>query len=277
MIDIPNYLSNNKVIEKHNLLDPQKRFEFIQSFNDNIIPIISFHYTNNLKESKKNNIKFFKLIFKNYENFAIRLFTDTTYISEDKDIFENIMLFFEDEIKERSFLILDVNQKTKKDINSIINYNIKKTILINDILNNGSHQKEIEKENFYCLEINNSLLSLSKELKCEYGDYTVVDKIPKYEEDEKKGFILYTPYLYYTTKSGNICKFKGKKAGDMSEYKRLCTQIVHHPDYEKDHCNTCKDIFKLYKGEDIKYKAGATWKHRMITHHITTMAELLND
>jgi hypothetical protein len=280
MIDIPNYFSNNQVIEKYSLLDPQKRFEYIQTFNDNIIPVISFYYTSELKESKKNNIKFFKLIFKNYSNFAIRLFTDTTYIRDDLEMFENIFLFYEDELKERIYLILDINENSEKIIREILNnYKLEKIILSGDILNENLTIKEKEEnKNFNCTKIKNLILKKAAELNCEYSDYTVVDKIPKYNDEEKiEGFILYKPYLNYTLKNGDICKFVSNKAGDMTEYKKLCKEIINYPNFNPNHCKTCNDIYKLAHGEDLKYKAGATWKHRMITHHITTMVNLLNN
>ncbi|WP_281952020.1 beta family protein [Nitrosophilus kaiyonis] len=286
MIDIPNYM-NNKVIDKYDLIDPRNRIDFFVNFkkeyNNNMIPILSFYYTDNMKKSIKDNITVLNGLLNEFDEIGIRILTDKTFKKDDIEILENIDIFMNGILK-KIYIILEFSQSTVNELKYFFdNFEIdkfKKVIVTGEIHTADSF---LENDELQCTLFKNKLLDLVHLLKekysskqIEYGDYTVVDKINQFEDEVREGPVFYVPFLRWTTKHGDICKYTAQTVGNMEQYKDLCKLIIKHPDFDQNHCSTCKDIYTLANGGDINYKAGGTWKHRMITHHITTMADYLD-
>lgn len=292
-IDIPTY-TKNSVYEMYELNQPSSKFDFFVAiedyFNSNgyksFTPIISFDYNHkSIRSSIRKNIQFVKLIAEYFDNFAIRMFSDYSYKNDDINLADQVLSFYGDEILERCHFIFDTDSDTfshafnfaKELEEDELFTNI---ILLGESFNNKSRLKRENQhdilENLQIKRVDYFKEHLSDKFNIEYADYTITDKIQsKIELEEGQGF-LYYPFINYTIENGNQCKFTAAEKGNYEQYEGLCQDIIKEiSNFSSSHCEACEFIQNIANGEDgLKFKAGATWKYRMIAHHITMMAKL---
>ncbi|MDX4069151.1 beta family protein [Aliarcobacter skirrowii] len=287
-IDTPTYLYN-ELYDYFGLEDIETKHKFfleIKKIFDKEIdftPVISFDYAyESEKKSYKENIKFFKKMLNDFDNLAIRIFANETFSSSDELLISQIYDFLGDELENKYItLIIEVSKKNKSKVLSLLKeiteeYTINQITLVGEAFNNDSRHSTAEVydriKNHHLL----NFLEIQKSLNSEfvYADYTLADKIPsKIEIDPLKGF-LYYPFIKFTTEDGNMCYFSAESKGRYEQYKSLCTSIIEKiNNYSIEHCSTCKFIKDVSSGTIDKFRAGSTWKYRMIAHHISTMAD----
>jgi|GEM_PF-6312418 len=284
-IDLPTYLYN-ELYDYFELKEVDNKCNFFlkikEVFKKDIffIPAVSFDYSyDNEKKSYKENIKFFKKMLKEFDNLAIRIFANNTFKNNDKALLSQIYDFLGDELENKNItIIIEVFNNNLIEILDILKeitseYKINQITLLGEAFNNNSRKKTKEIydriKNYHL--INFLELQKSSQLKFIYADYTLVDKIPT-KIDTEQGF-LYNPFIKFTTEDGNMCHFSAQEKGNYHQYKDLSRLIIEKVrNYSSEHCLSCKFIQDVEKGISNKFKAGAVWKHRMIAHHITTMA-----
>jgi hypothetical protein len=292
-IDIPTYLNNN-VYEMFELNSVDSKFNFFVAIENyfkekaykDFTPVISFDYNyRSIRTSIRKNIKFVKLIAEHFDNFAIRMFTDYSYKNDDINLTDQLISFYGDEILDRCHFILDTDSDT---FSHAFNFTKElqedelkmKVILLGVPFSNKSRLKRENQhdilENVQIRRVDYFREHLDDDFEIEYADYTIADKIPsKIELEEGQGF-LYYPFINYTIDDGNQCKFTAAEKGNYDQYEGLCKDITEEiSNFSISHCEACDFIKRVAdKEKDIKFKAGATWKYRMIAHHITMMAKL---
>ncbi len=292
-IDLPAYLYN-QIIDIFSLQNHKNKFDFFIKLNDIIkkkslhpfTPVISFDYSHDTRrESYKQNISFAKKIIDHFDNFAIRIFTDSFFKDDDYNLLWQLYDFLPQEMEQKATLIIDIDKSTEKLSMDTIGelekegVKIKKIILSGEVLKNNDrlstpftydrlHNKHLERFKIIVDSFRDKSIF-------NYSDYTLVDKIPsKIELEPDQGF-LYYPFIKYTTEDGNICMFTADNKGDYKQYKELCEKVIREiRSFDEKHCSTCSFIKDVADGKIEKFKAGSTWKYRMITHHITSMAKL---
>jgi hypothetical protein len=297
-IDIPTYVSINDVIEDFSLNNADTKYNFFlhietyfksKKFKE-FSPVISFDYTyGNQRESYKENIKFVKKIINHFSTFAIRIFSDSSFKKDDIDLINQIYSFLGDEIQGKCTIIIDTDNHTVNEVIPVIK-EITEEYSINQLIFAGEAFliKNRSSTSYECSRINNHHFKRVKSFtqtfsdkdisvgSINYADYTLLDKIQsKIEIDPEKGFSYY-PFIKYTTEDGNLCMFTADNKGDYEQYSELCIRIkknIKH--FSREHCTACAFIDDIALGIDgLKYKAGGTWKYRMISHHITSLAML---
>jgi len=290
-IDIPSYL-NNQIINNFNLDDGYEKYNMFKELNDlansngckDFIPIISFGYNHPTeRKSNKENIKFAKKIIENFDNFAIRIYSNYSFRSDDYNLLWQLYDFFGDEITRRATLIFDIDNFTMEYTYKLIKeiqdeFYIKHIVLAGEVLKGNDREylnepydrlsnKHLERYKYFLNTFNGETLDI------DYADFTLTDKIPsKLEIDPEKGFSYY-PFIKFTTEDAKLCMFTANEKGDYSQYKDLCEEVVKGiRGFSSEHCKTCKFIQDVANGEKLKFKAGSTWKYRMIGHHITALS-----
>lgn len=286
-IDVPTYIYNDvyEYFELKNIENKHKLFLTIKNLtkdNMSFIPVISFDYSyENEKISYKENIKFLKKMLKDFDNLAIRIFSNETFKNNDEILLSQIYDFLGEELSDKNItLIVEINKNNKIRIINLLEeitseYKINQITLVGESFNNDSRLPTVDVydriKNIHLL----NFLDFKKsfDINLVYADYTLVDKIPsKIEIDPSKGF-LYYPFIKFTTDDGNMCYFSADAKGNYHQYKNLAQSVVSKiTKYSQQHCSTCKFIKDVANGDCEKFKAGSTWKYRMIAHHITTMA-----
>jgi len=288
-IDLSQY-TNNDVIGMFELDDAQKKYNFfiqLRKYFESkeykpFTPVISFDYSHETqRKSFRDNIKLIRKIESNFEHFAIRIFSDATYISNDVDLLSQIFAFYDDELE--CDIILDTDKLTTQPsldiVKNLTNEKIQNNlILIGECFFNEHRIKtdgmcdhiknhHLERFNYFCNSVSGANLS--------YADYTLTTKIQsKLELEEGQGF-LYYPFLNYTNSDGSMCKFTADTKGNYHQYQELCQRVIANvSDFSVSHCDTCRFIQDVANDDIEKFKSGGTWKHRMISHHITSMAHL---
>lgn len=289
-IDVPTYLENEfyKYFELDNIENKYELFleakNIFEAKDCTFVPVISFDYSyDSEKKSYRENIKILKKIMKTFDNFALRIFSNDTFRKNDEILISQIFDFLGDELEEKNItVIIDINKKNRTYALEILDetiyeYNINQITLIGEAFNNDSRAPTANTydriKNHHLINFNNFKNFTDKKLV--YGDYTLVDKIPnKIEIDPLKGF-LYYPFIKFTTEDGNMCYFSAKERGNYHQYQGLCDLVIKEiREYSEEHCTTCKFIKDVAEGKITKFKTGATWKYRMIAHHVTTMSKL---
>lgn len=293
LIDIPSYL-NNDITKAFNLNDAESKFKFFLDLNNlfksknykDFVPVISFDYSyGSQRQCFKENIKFAKKIIENFDKFSFRLFSDSAYRKDDMSLFDQINAFYDDEMEGKYSLIYDCNNglslnENKKVITTLYNdYKINEFILVDEAFSNATQDRV--GTDFQFDRVKNKHLKHFYQLKNElnynlsYSDYTLVEKIQsKLEIDPDKGF-LYYPFIKFTTEDGNLCRFAADEKGKYEQYGELCRRIKNEiRNFSSQHCDACDFINKIVNNEDVKYKAGSTWKYRMIAHHIESISML---
>lgn len=293
-IDIPSYLEN-EVINNFNLQSGSKKYNFFEKLNEiaiekeceQIVPVISFDYFyNTQRKSNKENIEFFKKITNKFKKFAIRIYSNNIFKNNDNSLLWQLYDFMPDAMN-KAILIIDIDNFTidyaKDTIKEINNeFTINKIIFVGEVLKNTpriktdfSYDRLSNKhlENFNILKKDLDDLDLD----IEYADFTLTDKIPsKIEIDPDKGF-LYYPFIKYTTEDGKICMFSAEEKGNYHQYQTLCEKIIEEiRGFNTLHCKACEFIQQVARGDKDKFRAGATWKYRMIAHHITSLSNLFS-
>lgn len=296
-IDLPTYCDNeiledftlnNAETKYHFFIELQKHFESkdLKSF----IPVVSFDYSyGSQRESYKENMKFSKKIISHFNEFAIRLFSDSSFKTNDIDLITQIYVFLGDDIQDKCTIIVDTDLHTTNEVIPTIeeisqDYKLKKLVIAGEAFETQNKTKT----EYACNRIRNHHLRRYEHLKevlktknileteIDYADYTLLDKIQsKIEVDVEKGFAYY-PFIKYTTEDGNLCMFTADKAGSYEQYEELCQRVKEKiRKFSSSHCETCTFINDVASGVDgLKYKGGGVWKHRMIAHHITTLSML---
>lgn len=287
-IDIPTYLYN-ELYDYFELVDVTNKYNFFlkikEIFDKNIYftPVISFDYSyESEKKSYKENIKFFKKMLNDFDNLAIRIFANETFSSSDEILLSQIYDFLGDELEDKHItLIVEVSKKNKSKIFDVLKeiteeYKINQITLVGEAFNNDSRHPTLD---VYDRIKNHHLINFleiqkSFDLNFVYSDYTLVDKIPnKIEIDPLKGF-LYYPFIKFTTEDGNMCYFSAESKGNYHQYQDLSKLVISKiKNYSVKHCSTCQFIEDVANGIFPKFRAGSTWKYRMIAHHISTMAD----
>lgn len=295
-IDLPTYVENEiiDVVDMDNADDKMDFFKGLESYFraeqfKQFIPVISFDYNyRSRKKSYRENIAFALLIVEHFDNFALRLFTDLSFKDDDilllKDMYEALGNY---DFENRMTLIFDIDKSNTDEVSDTIDFilskhPIKKIILAGEAFNNPSRTRTSYKydriKNHHLLRVKNlqTLLSVENVKSVEYADFALLDKIPsKIEIDPDKGF-LYYPFIKFTTDDGNMCMFTADEKGKYEQYQELCKRIVKEiKKFSINHCSTCKFIDDVANGDHSKFKAGSTWKYRMIAHHITEMSIFL--
>ncbi len=290
-IDIPTYI-NNEVYKHFDLNIIENKHEFFLKIKNIFIenkiyftPVISFDYSyENEKKDYKENIRFLKKMLKDFDKLAIRVFSNDIFKNNDEVLLSQIYDFLGDELSNKDItLILEVSKTNKSKILDILKeitleYTINRITLAGEAFNNDTRQYTVygydRIKNTHLL----NFLELKQNIAIDfiYADYTLVDKIPnKIDIDPQKGF-LYYPFIKFTTDDGNLCYFSANEKGNYHQYKDLCSLVISKiTNYSINHCLTCKFINDVSLGNCEKFKAGGTWKYRMIAHHITTMADYL--
>lgn len=294
-IDLPTYVEN-EIIDIADMENSEDKIEFFKTLDayfktekfKDYIPVISFDYNyRTKKKSYKENISFINLIIENFDSFALRLFTNAdTYLDDDFALIKEMYNTFKDyDFKNKVTFIFDVDKTNISKVSETLNFilskhKIIKLILVGEAYNNKSRMRTTYNfdriKNHHLERVEN----LKKEFlsnidQVEYADFALLDKIPsKIEIDPEKGF-LYYPFIKFTTEDGNLCMFTADEKGNYEQYQELCKRIIHEMrTFSTAHCSTCQFINDVAAGDHSKFKAGATWKYRMIAHHITSMSEL---
>lgn len=297
-IDFPTY-ADNDALNVFELYYAQDKFDFLitleQYFTSKgympFIPVISFDYNySSQRESYKENIKLVKKISDHFSNgFAFRIFSDSSFKNEDKDLISQSYAFLDEDITEKCHLIIDCDKNIFTEAIPVIRelhddgYHIKNIILAGEAYN-GSIRIET---GIFCDRIGNAQIKRVENIKTQlalndihidsinYADFSLLEKIQsKIEVDPDKGF-LYYPFIKYTTEDGNLCMFTADTKGNYHQYEELCRRVranIHT--FSDTHCDSCKFISDVAAGNIENFKAGSTWKHRMIAHHITALAML---
>ncbi|MGM0520448.1 MAG: beta family protein [Campylobacterota bacterium] len=290
-IDLPTYTFND-FIDSHKLTDPKSKVNFFkelkQYFDDEkftlFTPVISFDYSYSTEqETDKNNLKYVNLLLKAFNKIAIRVFAYPLNRKDDFRLLNTIFALLDEDELENITLIIDTDQIPESEIldaaEIAINENANKIILAGEAFNYSNKFRT----SYQCGRIKNKHLSYYKDLvekidyqKVAYADFTLLEKVqPTLDIDPDKGFAYY-PFIKYTTEDGNLCMFTADERGKYYQYKDLCDRVIYNIDnYNKSHCDACTFIYEVTIGEKSRYKAGATWKHRMIAHHITVMSTLV--
>lgn len=298
-IDIPIYL-DNELVHEFNLNNLTHKFNFYKSlkkyFDDNgykmFIPVISFDYSNNPQnQSYKDNLKYAKNMIDHFKIVSFRLCSDATYKNDDLFLINNLTTLLYDKLENVTIIFDYENCKDEKIIQVVSE--ISMDIKLNQIILVGEAFKSLKrtKTDYLCDRIKNSLIDTFNNVKyrlniqqnhqipISYGDFTLVDKIPtSLDIDPEKGF-LYYPFIKFTTEDGNLCFFTAKEKGNYEQYSELASSIVSKiTNFQQNHCDACKFIYDIATNSNhgLKYKGGGVWKHRMIAHHITTMANVSN-
>lgn len=297
-IDLPTY-TDNDALNMFELYYAQDKFNFLLTLEQYFIskgympfiPVISFDYSYaSQRESYKENIKMVKKISAHFtDGFAFRVFSDSSFKNEDKDLISQSYAFLDEDIIEKCYLIIDCDKQTFSDTLPLIKelyddeFPIKNIILAGEAYN-GSIKKETE---ILCGRIENIQLKRVQYIKTQlslhdihidsinYADFSLLEKIQsKIEIDPDKGF-LYYPFIKYTTEDGNLCMFTADTKGNYQQYEELCRRVMANiHSFSVTHCDTCQFISDVAAGSIDSFKAGSVWKHRMITHHITALAML---
>ncbi|ALV24569.1 putative protein (beta protein domain) [Campylobacter iguaniorum] len=293
-IDIPSYLEN-EIINNFNLKSGSEKYNFFEKLNEiaiekeykQIVPVISFDYFyDTQRKSNKENIEFFKKITNKFNKFAIRIYSNNIFKNNDNLLLWQLYDFMPDIMNNAIFIMdidnstIDYAKDTIKEINS--EFDINKIIFAGEVLKNTpriktdfSYDRLSNKhlDNFNILK--KSLDSLNLDI--EYADFTLTDKIPsKIDIDPDKGF-LYYPFIKYTTEDGKICMFSAGEKGKYEQYLDLCKNIIKEiRTFDILHCKACDFINDVANGNKNNFKAGATWKYRMIAHHITSMSHIFS-
>jgi hypothetical protein len=292
-IDIPSYI-NNDIIKSFELSNSENKYNFFllikNMFKKNnykgFTPVISFDYSHATpRKSYKENINFAKQIIKNFDDFAIRIYSDYSFKNDDYNLLWQLYDFLPEEMEKRATLIIDLDSftmdlgyNTIKEIRQ--DFKIKDVILAGEVLKDNSRVGT----SYSCDRLSNKHLEQyqyflkafeSKDIKFSYADFTLVDKIPsKIELGPEQGF-LYYPFIKFTTEDAKICMFTADEKGRYEQYQELCKRVINEiRGFSKEHCKTCSFIYQVATTTDptsISYKGGSVWKHRMITHHITAL------
>ena len=296
-IDIPTYLNNN-LYKSFNLNNSQSKFDFFKSLETyfknknykNFIPIISFNYSHDTDTTNyKENLRFVRYITEYFDQFAFRIFSDSSYESNDEYLINSIYSLMGRKLL-RASLIIDYEHSEfnkliplLKDISK--ECKIKTLIIAGEAFNNSIKNKH----NAYgCGRIKNIHLSHFNNLKVtimkyklaidtiHYSDFSLLDKIQhKLEIKQDKGF-LYYPFIKFTTEDGNMCMFTANEKGNYVQYEDLCSVVITNiKTFDPKHCSTCRFIHDIHNQvPSLKFKAGSVWKYRMIAHHITALSKL---
>lgn len=297
-VDLPTY-ADNDVINTFELHNAQNKFDFFEVLDDyfskskckQFIPVISFDYSHSSqRESYKENIKFVKKISSYFTNgFAFRLFSDSSYKNQDKDLINQAYAFLDEDVIQKCYIIIDCDKHTFSEAIPLIkelteDYPMNNVILTGEAFN-GSNRKITP---LPCDRIENLQLARVEYIKdniklqglqvshVHYSDFTLLEKIQsKIEIDPEKGFQYY-PFIKFTTEDANQCMFTADSKGNYHQYEELCQRIRSNiKNFNPAHCEACAFIDDVAsKKEDLKFKAGSTWKYRMIGHHITALAML---
>lgn len=296
--DLPTY-TDNEVIDRLQLNNAQYKFDFfslLEGYFDQkhykpFRPIISFDYSNgNQRECYKENLKFVKKISSHFsDGFAFRLFSDSSYKNDDRALINQAYAFLDEDIIKKCSIIIDCDEHTFSEVLSIVkelteDYPMSNLILAGEAFN-GSLRRTTD---LPCDRIGNHQLKRLEYIKTHlalkelpvvyvnYADFTLLDKIQsKIVIDPDKGF-LYYPFIKYTTEDGNLCMFTADAKGNYHQYEDLCQRIrINIKTFSREHCESCAFIDNVAsKVDDLKFKAGSTWKYRMIAHHITALSML---
>lgn len=288
--DIASYLDNHEIYEKFDLLDEEMRFNFIKNIYTKSkamgmdpVPVISFYYLNGTKkEAFRENIRLVKRMEREFDEFVIRLYPNQAFGTADGELIMSLYDFYEDELCSKVTMIIDTTSISDKGIVDAINFihnkmHIDGFVLVGETIKgvNGNKNGKYKHLKNNHLERFNKIKKDCSDSFIEYGDFSILDKKPSpLEIDPDKGF-AYFPYIKYTEPDGSICMFTAKEAGKYYQYKDVATNVSLHKGFSKDHCPTCTFIQKVSAGEVDKFKSGSVWKHRMITHHMVMMSELL--
>ncbi|MGE4456904.1 MAG: hypothetical protein AB7E13_08200 [Arcobacteraceae bacterium] len=298
LVDLPTY-TNNEVISKFELDSAQNKFDFFEELKNYFlqkqykpfIPVISFDYSyGTQRECYKENLKFVKKISSCFsDGFAFRLFSDSSYKNDDKSLVNQAYAFLDESIIEKCHIIIDCDEYTFSEVIPIVKELTEDYPMVNLILAGEAFNGSLRKEtSILCGRIKNHQLDRVTHMKHQfvlkdlpvkninYSDFTLLEKIQsKIEIDPDKGF-LYYPFIKFTTEDGNQCMFTADSKGNYHQYEELCQRIRSHiKNFSRAHCETCAfidDVALMQK--DLKFKAGSTWKYRMIGHHITALAML---
>lgn len=289
-IDLSQYVSN-EVITMFELDDAQKKCDFFLQLKEYFTyqgykpftPVVSFDYSHETqRKSFRDNIKLVSKIGHEFGHFSIRIFSDSTYINSDADLLGQIFAFYDDELT--CDLIIDTDKTTTQSALDVVK-NFTNTEMKNKIILIGEcffNEHRIKTDN-KCDHIKNHHLERFRYFlenvpgaNIAYGDYTLTTKYQsKLELEEGQGFMYY-PFLNYTNSDGSMCKFTADTLGNYHQYQELCRRVIENiPDFSIEHCSTCKFIEDVANDLIDKFKSGGTWKHRMIAHHITSMARLI--
>lgn len=296
--DLPSYI-DNEVINIFNLNNAQNKFDFFtvledyffQKHHQPFIPVISFDYSyGTQRECYKENLKFVKKISSHFTNgFAFRLFSDSSYKNDDKALINQAYAFLDEDIIKKCYIIIDCDEHTFSEVIPIVkelteDYPMANLILAGEAFNGSTRKNTLIScdriENYQLKRVlhmvHQFMLKDLPVINTHYSDFTLLDKIQsKIEIDPDKGF-LYYPFIKYTTEDGNLCMFTADVKGNYHQYEELCHRIkVNIKTFSREHCESCAFIDDVAsKVADLKFKAGSTWKHRMIAHHITALSML---
>ena len=277
-------------------LEYVEALEAIRKTHLDAIPVInSNHYFNSL--SKKELVSAVKrLNALNFKELAVKINNIHNFYIQDQMELALIML---DKIEGATFF-LDVDYAYKipsadrlkniftstiDRVKSMIGDKINKFVLCGSIvqIQSSSFLSYEDEENdnndganivknilyrTYC-----DLLDDNKNLDLYYSDYTIDEKSALLDDN-----ILITtfyPVIKYTLKNGDIMVFKSSGRREFSKYPEIAQKISSMVEYRgEEHCEGCRYLKSISDGHN-NTGSPATWKLNMMTHHITTMAELI--
>lgn len=251
-----------------------------------ITPVISFEYSGETRrESIRQNRIFARKVMEAFNNFAIRLFPSDLFKEEDLSIFWELYDFLPDKV-EKATVIIDVSNSSIdfviNNVEAIIRQsNVKKIILAGESLKDS---QKLDTGLGFTRSANTHLSNFNRikrkfpSTPFGYADFTITDKVQSsIDIDSEKGFLHY-PFIKYTTEDGDLCTFTARNRGNYEQYRELCQRVTNEiGSFLSSHCGSCtftKDVAMGNQHES--FKAGGTWKYRMIAHHITTVSNLIN-
>lgn len=273
--------------------------EVIHKTHPNAIPVInSNHYFPSLSKKelvgtvkrlnalnfkelavKINNIRNFYIqdqielaliMLDNIESATFFLDVDYAYKIPNPDRLKNIFTNAIDEVKSR------ISEEIDKFVlcGSIVQIQSSNFLSYEDEENNDNDGANIVENTLY--RVYCDLLEDNKNLELYYSDYTIDEKNVLLDDDI---FIpTFYPVIKYTLKNGDVMVFKSGGQKNFDKYPEIARKIINSGKYiGESHCGGCKYIKVIASGTGSGNSTGnpATWKLNMMTHHITTMAELI--